>query len=48
MSENIVLRQTAGSQTDKEAGHGEKCKGEFHNLYSSSNIVAITKSRGVK
>jgi hypothetical protein len=47
--ENRVLRRIFGPKTDEVTGAWRKLLNEeFHNLYSSHNIIRVTKSRRMR
>jgi hypothetical protein len=47
--ENRVLRRIFGPQRDEVAGGWRRLHNqEFHNLYASSNIVRVIKSRKIR
>jgi hypothetical protein len=49
MFENRVLRKIFGAKRDEETASWRKLYNEgFHNFYSLSNIIRITKSRGMR
>jgi hypothetical protein len=47
--ENRVLKRIFGPKRDEATGDWRKLhKGELHNLYSSSNIIRMIKSRRMR
>ena len=49
MFENRVLRRIFGTKRDKVTGEWRKLHNEEHNdLYSSLNIIQVTKSRRIR
>jgi hypothetical protein len=46
--ENRVLRRIFGSKRDEATGVWRKLYNEFHDLYSSPNIVRVIKSRRMR
>jgi hypothetical protein len=47
--ENRVLRRTFGSKRDEMTGGWRKLHNEdLHNLYSSSNVIRMIKSRRMR
>jgi hypothetical protein len=47
--ENGVLRRIFGPKRDEVTGRGRKLHNEeIHNLYSSSSIIRVIESRGIR
>jgi hypothetical protein len=48
VSENRVLRKIFGPKREEEGSWRKLHKDELHSLYSSTNIVRVTKSRRIR
>jgi hypothetical protein len=48
MFENMMLRRIFGPKRDEVTGEWRKLHEEFHNLYSSPNIIRKIKSRRMR
>jgi hypothetical protein len=46
--ENTVLRRIFGPKREEDGSGRKLCNDEIHNLYSSSNIVRVIKSRRMR